>query len=165
MLLFINHSSVNYNTRSWRWTKFISVPTWVTSSRVVESSLFVLQHRETLSTVLLNSLRNVYDKLGKRRKFSASACTQEALGAVYEAVTRSPRKFTRRLPQMIGDATSAAWEICRDESTAQSGIVGRWNSERLRFCEGVRSATGGQYEVSWMSLECPEKHTSTLMLV
>jgi hypothetical protein len=42
------------------------------------------------------------------------------------------------------------------QNAADSAIVGRWNSETLRFCEGVLSATGGQscaLNASWFSDE------------
>jgi hypothetical protein len=55
---------------------------------IVESTLFVLHHRETLSTGLLNSLT----KRGKRRKLSAAVRTEEIVGAVREAVTRSYKR-------------------------------------------------------------------------
>jgi riboflavin biosynthesis pyrimidine reductase len=57
----------------------------------------------------------VCDKRAKLRKRSTSVCTEEAVGAAWEAITRNPRKCTPRLAQQIGVSTSTAWKICRDE--------------------------------------------------
>jgi hypothetical protein len=43
----------------------------------------------------------------------------------------------------------------------QSDAVARWDSQALRFCESVRSATGKKIHVSWMPHGSPMRHNST----
>jgi hypothetical protein len=85
------------------------------TDNIIESFLFVLRHRQTLLSGLLNSLKGqscVCDKCSKGRQRDASVHTQEVTGAAPEAMTR--RQSVRRLAKQIWISISTAWKICRD---------------------------------------------------
>jgi hypothetical protein len=91
---------------------FLGINVLLWRHNIIESVPFVMDHRGTLSTGLLNSLRKqeVCDKRAMRRKNSAHIRTEGVFGAAREAMRKSARKSVRRLSYQLCNALI----ICRD---------------------------------------------------
>jgi hypothetical protein len=77
---------------------------------IVESFLFVLHHRQTLSVGLLNSLKKqeVREINVRNDEKQLIFRTEQGVCAAREAITWCPIKSERRLAQQIGVSTSTA---------------------------------------------------------